>query len=421
MKPELVFDAVPVGLASVLLAPIMGFRVALCGGFYTASMAAQMLELPFEYALKGLAISCLCALAVRDTTGSFFGKTRQTATSLLAVRHKTNYRSYLLQTIIIVFLLVWGSNFDIFLTQRNAHEPIRQLVCQTGVLAILNGIATGMFALLTIAIYEQFFHVSTDMSLMVLCDGSHDLLERMKRDASGTFFHSLIVATLAEDAARAIGANYPRAKAGALFHDIGKLAHPEYFIENNPNSANLHNALIPQMSSIIIRDHIKKEGLKLARQYKLPRVVRDAIAQHHGKDLVHYFYYKAQENSRRTDEPVDEKDFRYEGPRPQTKEIAIISLADACEAACRSLENPTVEELKAQIDKIFEQRIMDGQLAEADITLAELEKVRETFVKTLPNMKHGRIAYPEKKEEEKEDHAEPLPVDPVRSAPAEKS
>lgn len=391
MPSALVIDAVPVGLAAVLLAPIMGLRVALGVGFFTASIAALMLDLPFEYALKGIVISFLCALAVR---------------------HATNYRSYFLWTLFSVTPLVWCFNSDVF-ARVSSEEPVWRLFMQTGELALFNGIATSMIALLVIFCYELLFNISTNMSLMLLCDYNHPLLERMKREAPGTFFHSLTVATLAEDGARAIDANYLRAKAGALFHDIGKMIRPQYFTENNQQSANQHTALTPQMSSIIIRDHVK-EGLALAKKYKLGSVVRDAIAQHHGNDLVHYFFREAQEISRRTGEPVEEEAFRYQGPLPSNKECAIISLADACEAASRSLEKPTPERLEAVVDKIFEQRFKDGQLQNANITLAELEKVRESFVNTLLSMKHGRIAY---REEEEEDHEDPLSLEAVQTAP----
>ncbi len=349
--------------------------------------------MPFEYALKGIVITLLSALAVRRAT---------------------NYRSYFLCIFFTITPLVWLMNSDIF-ARIAARESVWQVAIHTGQLALVNGIATSMLALLIIFVYEMLFHISTNMSLMLLCDYNHPLLERMKREAPGTFFHSLTVATLAEDGARAIEGNYLRAKAGALFHDIGKILRPQYFTENNQNSANMHISLTPQMSSIIIRNHVK-EGLELARKYRLGTVVRDAIEQHHGNDLVHFFYREALEKSRRTGERVDEEQFRYQGRPPQNRETAIISLADACEAASRSLEKPTPERLEAVVNKIFEQRFKDGQLREASITLAELEKVRESFVNTLLSMKHGRIAY---REEEEEDHGDPLPLETRRTSAEE--
>ena len=228
---------------------------------------------------------------------------------------------------------------------------------------------------------------------MVLCDYNHPLMERLKREAPGTFFHSLMVATLAEDAARAIGANPLKAKAGALFHDVGKLSMPQYFTENNMGAPNQHVDLNPQMSSIIIRDHVK-EGLALARQYRMCRTVRDAIEQHHGTDLVRFFYAKALAEKRPNAAPVLESQFRYQGRLPQDREMAIISLADACEAACRSLEKPSAAKIETVVDEIFHSRISDGQLNQSNITLAELEKVRQSFISTLISMKHVRISYP---------------------------
>ena len=261
-------------------------------------------------------------------------------------------------------------------------------------MAFTNAFVTGILALLLIFLFEIVFNISTNMALMVLCDYNHPLLERLKREAPGTFFHSLMVATLVEDAAREIGANPLKAKAGALFHDIGKLSMPQYFTENNLDSANQHLNLNPQMSSIIIRDHVK-EGLALARQYRMCRTVRDAISQHHGNDLVHYFYAKALADKRRESStaPVLESQFRYGGQPPRDKEMAIISLADACEAACRSLDKPSAAKIEQVVDDIFLKRYQDGQLNRADITLAELDKVRQSFINTLISMKHGRIAY----------------------------
>ena len=331
-----------------------------------------MLNLPFEYALKGIVISFLCALAVRRAT---------------------DYRSYFLWIFFTITPLVWILNSEI-LSLQTGQENFWKILEQTGFLALFNGIATGMLALLSIFAFEIFFKITTNMSLMVLCEYNHPLLERMKREAPGTFFHSQTVATLSEDAARAIGANPLRAKAGALFHDIGKMSNPQYFTENNQHSVNQHTMLTPQMSSNIIKGHVQA-GLELARQYKLGAIVQDAIEQHHGNDFVHFFYRAELEKSQRTGEPVNQNIFRYQGRPPQTREIAIISLADACEAASRSLTNPTQARIEELVNKIFEQRIHDGQLREADITLAELEKVRESFVNSLLSMKHGRIAYQE--------------------------
>ncbi len=370
LPPTLVIDAVPLALVAVLMATFLGFRAALCTGFFVASITALMLDLSFEFALKGFVICSLTALAVRSTT---------------------NYRAFFLRTIFSVFPLIWLLNGNVFGTAPDWQTTSR-LALQSGSLALSNALITAILALLLIFAYELLFNVTTNMSLMVLCDYNHPLLERMKREAPGTFFHSLMVATLAEDAARAIHANYLRAKVGALFHDIGKLSNSQYFTENNQSMANRHTELTPQMSSMIIRNHVQ-EGLKLARQYKLNKIVLDAIEQHHGNDLVHYFFRRAMDNSRETGDEITESQFRYQGSPPRSKEIAIISLADACEAASRSLDKPSASRIEALVNAIFQKRFRDGQLIHADMTLGELEKVRQSFINNLINMRHGRVAY----------------------------
>jgi putative nucleotidyltransferase with HDIG domain len=337
-------------------------------------------ERSFDLAIKGMVICSLTALAVRSAT---------------------NYRSYFVRILLSVFPLIWILNLNL-LNFRAPNFPA--LLGQSAIVALSNAAATAILALILVFILEIVFNVSTNMALMVLCDYNHPLLERMKREAPGTFFHSLMVATLVEDAARAIGANPLKAKVGALFHDIGKLSMPQYFTENNLDSANQHLDLNPQMSSIIIRDHVK-EGMVLARQYRLCRTVRDAIGQHHGNDLVKFFYNKAIEEQKKNHNcsPVLESQFRYDGIPPQDKEMAIISLADACEAASRSLNKPSASKIEAVVDDIFRGRFEGRQLSNANITLAELEKVRQSFINTLVSMKHGRIAY---QQEKKRDHTE---------------
>ena len=384
LSSALVVNAIPIALGSVLLAVIFGYRVALCVGFFISSMTAMMVvpERAFDLALKGMVISSLAGLAVRSAT---------------------DYRSYFLRIVATVFPLTFVLNFNLLLGENT--DFLHQLSGAAS-LAIGNAFLTAILALVLTFLFEIVFNVSTNMALMVLCDYNHPLLERLKREAPGTFFHSLMVATLVEDAARAIGANPLKAKAGALFHDIGKLAMPQYFTENNLDNANQHLNLNPQMSSIIIRDHVK-EGLALARQYRMCRTVRDAIEQHHGNDLVHYFYAKALADKRREggNAPVLESQFRYSGRPPQDREMAIISLADACEAASRSLDKPSAAKIEAVVNGIFQKRFEDGQLNQANITLAELEKVRQSFINTLISMKHGRIAYQREQREEDEEPA----------------
>ncbi|MBQ8753530.1 MAG: HDIG domain-containing protein [Lentisphaeria bacterium] len=375
IPPDFVLNLVPFALASVVLAVIFGFRVALAAGFFIASVTALMLipEKAFAEAMKGVAICSLSALAVRSAT---------------------NYRSYFVRIVSSVFPLTLLLNIALL---HNREGWNLHIAGSYAVMALGGAIITGIIALLLIFCCELVFNVSTNMALMVLCDYNHPLLERLKREAPGTFFHSLMVATLVEDAARVIGANPLKAKAGALFHDIGKLAMPLYFTENNAESGNQHLKLNPQMSSIIIRDHVK-EGLVLARQYHLCRTVRDAIAQHHGNDLVHYFYRRAVEESKFDGSQVLESQFRYNGQPPHEKELVILSLADACEAASRSLDKPSAVNIENLVNNIVMKRYQDGQLQNADLSLSELDRIRISFINTLVSMKHGRVAYEQKGE-----------------------
>ena len=269
-----------------------------------------------------------------------------------------------------------------------------------------------MADLLAVFAVELFFNVDTTMSLMVLTDFNHPLLNKLKREAPGTMFHSMTVATLAEDAAKAIGANPARAKAGALFHDIGKLSMPQYFVENNIDSPKMHEELPPQRSCGIIRGHVK-EGLDLAREYRLCRFVRDAIGTHHGDDLISFFYRRALENN--TGE-VLESQFRYDGNPPVDKELTIISLADACEAACRSLSKPTSSKIEALVNDIFIGRIRGGQLRNSELTASELNIVRECFIEDLISINHGRIAY----QKENQDDTTALQLEEPKDAGTEK-
>jgi putative nucleotidyltransferase with HDIG domain len=230
----------------------------------------------------------------------------------------------------------------------------------------------------------------------------------MQLEAPGTYHHSLVVAQLSENAANAIGANPLLARVCALFHDVGKTLHPQYFGENQRDRVNPHTELPPAESARIIKQHVP-DGVELAQKHRLPRAVIDVIQQHHGKTLVQYFYQRAIEESRppfaksparKASDPApvtvfpDEQVYRYEGPKPQFKESAIISLADGVEATSRSLSHTTAEAIQETINRIVDERIADGQLDEAPLTLVEITRIKNSFQFTLLNMLHARIAYP---------------------------
>src|SRR5213075_310518 len=273
-------------------------------------------------------------------------------------------------------------------------------------LAIGNGIVIATLVGGALPMLENLFQITTDISWLEASDLNHPLLRRMTIEAPGTYHHSLVVANLAEAAAEAIGANATLCRVCAYFHDVGKLVKPEYFTENMSFERNPHDDLAPTMSALIIIAHVK-EGVDLALKHGLNRQIVDIIQEHHGTSLVYYFYKRALQqqedartggkimNLREGDVPeVREETFRYNGPKPQTKESAIISLADMVESASRSLEKPTPAKIEQLVADLISQRIADGQLVECDLTLSDLNLIAERFRFTLMTMLHTRIAYP---------------------------
>ncbi len=296
------------------------------------------------------------------------------------------------------------------------RDPLRVALPQIGVV-IVNGMATSAITLLVLPLLETLFGLTSDMHLLELSDPSHPLLQRLATEAPGTYHHSLMVATLARAAADAIGANGLLARVGALYHDIGKLAKPRYFVENAPPGANPHADLSPQMSTLVIFSHVR-EGAQLARDHRLPAPVREAIEQHHGQSLISFFYNRAldaHQQAVRLGHPVatppEERDYRYPGPRPRRRETALIGLADAVEAAARSLPNPSPSRIERLVREIVRQRLADGELDDCPLTLAELRRVEDAFVFTLNGMYHGRVPYDTAAHP---DHEPPAPPDSNR-------
>lgn len=273
--------------------------------------------------------------------------------------------------------------------------------------AIGTAVVTALLISGLLPLFEGTFQLTTDISWLELSDLNHKLLRRMQLEAPGTFHHSLVVAALAEAAAEKIGANAPMCRVCSYFHDVGKLKKPGYFIENQHESGeNPHNALTPTMSSLIIIAHVK-DGIDLAVKNKLnPRII-DVIQEHHGDSLVYFFYRKAQEQKkaemekvdRRLENPedlpmVEEKSFRYPGPRPSTKESGIVCLADTIESASRTLTKPTPAKIRALVDDLVRAKINDNQLDDCPLTLGEIAILKDSFTATLRSMLHSRIDYP---------------------------
>ncbi|MCK5306810.1 MAG: HDIG domain-containing protein [Candidatus Omnitrophica bacterium] len=258
---------------------------------------------------------------------------------------------------------------------------------------LINGLVCAFIVMGILPVLEYLFKITTNISLLELSDLNHPLLKEMVIKAPGTYHHSLIVGNLAEGAADSIGANSLLARVGAYYHDIGKLSKPEYFSENQMGFDDKHAELAPKMSSLIITSHIK-EGVELARKYKLSDTILDFIRQHHGTSLTFYFYQRALEREKKDGE-VKEEDFRYNAPLPQTKEVALVLLADSVEAATRAIASPTHKKIKKTVQKIINNKFIDGQLDECDLTLKDLHKISASFSRLLAGIYHSRVEYPD--------------------------
>lgn len=256
---------------------------------------------------------------------------------------------------------------------------------------LLNGFLSGWVAVGALPMFEQFSGITTHFRLLDLSHMNEPLLRRLTLEAPGTYQHSMMVANLAEQAARAIGADALLCRVGAYYHDIGKMKRPRFFIENQMGLENPHDKLAPSLSTRIIHSHVK-DGIEMAKAAKLPDVLIDFIAQHHGTALVGYFYHQA---CARSAEPVFEEDFRYPGPKPQTRETAVLMLCDGLEAAARTLSAPTPEKLAELVNKMVKHNLDDGQLDESGLSLRDIKIVKDTLSKALQNIYHARIEYPD--------------------------
>ncbi len=274
--------------------------------------------------------------------------------------------------------------------------------------AIFVAALTAMVVSGILPILESLFGITTALSWLEMADLNHPLMKRMTLEAPGTYHHCLVLANLSEAAAESIGANGTKCRACSYFHDIGKLNKPDYFIENSDGTHNPHDELTPTMSALVIMAHVK-DGVDLALKHRLNKEIIDVIREHHGTSLIYYFYHRAlklkedveeqvrQGKAREEDVPeVSESGFRYPGPRPRSKESAVISLADAVESASRSLVKPTPQRIEQLIEEITDSRLREDQLDECELTLHDIAVIKKSFAATLRSMMHNRIAYPKK-------------------------
>jgi cyclic-di-AMP phosphodiesterase PgpH len=358
---------IPFAAAALLVAMLVDTQLAFLTGMITALFAGLL-------APTGMAKA---VFAVVSCSAAVYGTGR--------------YRER--QSVTVAGLLVGGVNVVMALALiAYSQQPMSwKTVLMAIGCGIAGGLLTAVFAAGGLPINESLFGILTDVKLLELSNADLPVLGQLALRAPGTNQHSHAVGQLAEDACRAVGANPLLARIGALYHDIGKLAAPEYFVENQQGN-NPHDRLRPYQSAKIITSHVTY-GARLAKEIGLPQKIADFIPQHHGTRTLHYFLRKAQAQAK-PNEKIDEADFRYPGPKPQFKEAAIMMLADSCEAAARSLARPDPENIRAIVVKIVDAIISDGQLDECDITLQELTTIREAMISALTAIYHARIDYP---------------------------
>lgn len=273
-----------------------------------------------------------------------------------------------------------------------AHETDPSLWGQPVLAALGNGALAGLIAIGSLFVLGKLFSITTSLELMDLARPTHPLLEKLLRDAPGTYHHSLVVSQIGEHAAQRIGADPLLVRVAAYYHDVGKTGSPQMFIENQLQGANIHDTMEPQESATVVIDHIAR-GLQLAQEYRLPKRLQDFIPQHHGTTLAAYFHRKALKSN--GEATLDEKPFRYPGPRPQTREAGILMLADGVEATMRADRPSTPEGIHAIIDRIVNERLRDGQLDDCDLTLRDIQVVKDSFFDVLQGLYHPRVKYPE--------------------------
>lgn len=277
-----------------------------------------------------------------------------------------------------------------FLLNNNVLE-----VFMTSGITITSSVFSAVLTIGFLPFFESFFDIVTIIKLLELSNPNSPLLKRLLLEAPGTYHHSLLVANLAEVAAEAAGGNAVLTRVSAYYHDVGKIKRPYFFKENQIGNDNPHNKITPDLSTLIITSHIK-DGIELAEEYKLPKIIRDMIEQHHGTSLVKYFYI-IMKNSTEDPEKFNKEYYKYPGPRPKSKEAGILMLADSVEAAVRSINDPTSCKIEEMVNNIIKERLNDGQLDNCDLTLKDLDMIKASFLKSLSGIYHKRIEYPKEK------------------------
>ncbi len=353
-------------------------------------VASILLSILFDSHLAFYIVTVLCFFVAAIRGGDYAIAFASFCGSVLAIFSESDIknRSQIFRSF---FFILVGYTFAILAINLVRIEDTQKLWMKL-IFGGINAVMSPIIAFGLLIFYERVFKVTTGLTLLELSDFNHPLLKELSSKAPGTFHHSIIMGNLSEAAAESIGSNQILARVGCYYHDIGKISKPQFFIENQLDQNNKHNELNPSMSTKIIISHVK-DGMELAKKYKLPQEIIDFIPMHHGTTLVSYFYDKARNA---TKEEVVDYIYRYPGPKPQTKETGIVMLADAVEASTRTIEEPSPQKLENKIRDVIRNRFMEGELEECDLTLKDLTKIKESFLKVLLGIHHHRLKYPDK-------------------------
>ena len=369
---QVLLFALPISLGAILVCIFLGLDVAIAFSLVISILASIVVEGKVEVIIYFLLGSFLAAYGVRDCRERM-------------VLIKTGMRVGLLNMVLALLIQTLYGNF---------YSTASALSIIAG---FLGGTLAGVIATGFLPLIEMAFGFTTDIKLLEQSSLDQPILKDLMVNAPGTYHHSVVVSSMVEATAESIHANPLLAKVSAYYHDIGKIKKPLYFVENQVRGENRHEKLAPSMSSLILISHVK-DGVELAKQQRLGKEIIDTIEQHHGTGLISYFYEKAKDQSGKKggrSSPVKEQDFRYPGPKPQTKEVGLVLLADAVEAASRTLLDPTPARIQGMVQKIMNGVFSDGQLDECELTLKDLNQIAKSFTKTLSGIFHGRIEYPE--------------------------
>jgi len=352
-------------------------------------VASILLTIIFDSRLSFYTVTIICFLVAAIRGGDYSIAFISFCGSVLAIFSERDIknRSQIFRS--FLFILI-GYTFSILAINLIRIEDYQKLWVKL-MFGGINAVMSPVIAYGLLIFYEKVFKITTDLTLLELSDFNHPLLKELSSKAPGTFHHSIIMGNLSEAAAEAIGANQILARVGCYYHDIGKISKPMYFIENQLDENNKHNELNPNVSTKIIIAHVK-DGIDLATKYKLPQEIIDFIPMHHGTTLVSYFYDKAKNSSK---EEISDHIYRYPGPKPQTKETGIVMLADSIEASTRAIEDPTPQKLESKIREVIRSRFMEGEFDECDLTLRDLTRIKDSFMKVLIGIHHHRIKYPD--------------------------